>query len=147
MSRPKYWWYGTVVRTIREYPKLVGLKRDRQAQAVVANYGTRATLRNGQEVNVILPRGSAGTRTTEDVAMRTLSSREEADIDAVDRTLERLRHEKDGENILRAVVLVDWEGNSIEEAANAMHADESSVKRWRRKFIYRVARNMGYSTN
>lgn len=147
MSRPKYWWYGTVVRTIREYPKLVGRKRDRQAQAVVANYGTKTLLRNGQEVNVILPRSTGGARTTEDVAMRTLSSREETDIDAVDRALERLRLEKDGEDILRAVRLVDWEGNSIEAAAGILHADESSVKRWRRKFIYRVAKNMGYYTN
>lgn len=146
MSRPKYWWYGTVVRTIREYPRLVGLKRDKQVQAVVANYGTRTTLR-GEEVNVILPRSSAGTRTTEDVAMRTLSSREEADIDAVDLTIERLRLDKDGENILRAVMLVDWEGRSIEEAADILHADESSVKRWRRKFIYKAAKNMGYYPN
>ncbi|MGM9615704.1 MAG: hypothetical protein ACI4V3_05225 [Faecousia sp.] len=147
MSRPKYWWYGTVVRTIREYPRLVGLKRDKQAQAVVANYGTRTTLRSGKEVNVILPRSSAGTRTTEDVAMRTMSSREEADIDAVELTIERIRLEKDGENILRAVMLVDWEGASIEEAADILHADESSVKRWRRKFIYKAAKNMGYYPN
>lgn len=144
MSRPKYWWYTSVVKTIREYPKLIGMKRERQAQAVVANYGTKTKLSDGKEVNIILPGSPAGSRTTEEAAMRVLSEREEADINAVNLAIETIALCRDGERILRAVALVDWERSSIEAAADILHADVSTVKRWRREFIYKTAKNMGY---
>ncbi len=146
MSRPKYWWYASVVRTIRAYPALTARKRAVQEQAMVANYGTRAVLQSGKEVNVLLPRSCRGSRTTEDAALRTLSAREEADLDAVERAIERMRGRKDGDMILAAVRLVDWEGHSVQAAAERIPAAVSSVKRWRRRFIYAVAKNMGYLT-
>ena len=126
MSRPKYWWYGNVVRTIRNYPALRQAKDALQAVSATANYSG-------------MPEGSGG-RTTEESALRQLSPREESDLDAVGRALERVSDE------VRAVVrLYHWKGvRNFETVGDLLHMSRNTAKRRNSRFVFEVARNMGY---
>ena len=126
MSRPKYWWYGNVVRTIRNYPALREAKDALQTVSVTANYSG-------------MPGGSGG-RKTEDSALRQLSPREESDLDAVEQALERVSDE------VRAVVrLYHWKGvRNFETVGDLLHMSRNTAKRRNSRFVFEVARNMGY---
>lgn len=126
MSRPKYWWYGNVVRTIRNYPALRQAKDALQTVSATANYSG-------------MPGGSGG-RTTEESALRQLSPREESDLDAVERALERVSDE------VRAVVrLYHWKGvRNFETVGDLLHMSRNTAKRRNSRFVFEVARNMGY---
>ena len=126
MSRPKYWWYGNVVRTIRNYPALREAKDALQAVSATANYSG-------------MPGGSGG-RTTEESALRQLSPREESDLDAVEQALERVSDE------VRAVVRLDhWKGvRNFETVGDLLHMSARTVRRRNSRFVFEVAKNMGY---
>ena len=126
MSRPKYWWYGNVVRTIRNYPALRQAKDALQAVSVTANYSG-------------MPGGSGG-RKTEDSALRQLSPREESDLDAVEQALERVSDE-----VRDVVRLYHWKGvRNFETVGDLLHMSRNTAKRRNSRFVFEVARNMGY---
>ena len=126
MSRPKYWWYGNVVRTIRNYPALRQAKDALQTVSVTANYSG-------------MPGGSGG-RKTEDSALRQLSPREESDLDAVEQALERVSDE-----VRDVVRLYHWKGvRNFETVGDLLHMSRNTAKRRNSRFVFEVARNMGY---
>ncbi len=126
MSRPKYWWYGNVVRTIRNYPALRQAKDALQAVSATANYSG-------------MPGGSGG-RKTEDSALRQLSPREESDLDAVEQALERVSDE-----VRDVVRLYHWKGvRNFETVGDLLHMSRNTAKRRNSRFVFEVARNMGY---
>ena len=126
MSRPKYWWYGNVVRTIRNYPALRQAKDALQTVSATANYSG-------------MPGGSGG-RTTEESALRQLSPREESDLDAVERDLERVSDE-----VRDVVRLYHWKGvRNFETVGDLLHMSRNTAKRRNSRFVFEVARNMGY---
>ena len=126
MSRPKYWWYGNVVRTIRNYPALREAKDALQTVSVTANYSG-------------MPGGSGG-RKTEDSALRQLSPREESDLDAVEQALERVSDE-----VRDVVRLYHWKGvRNFETVGDLLHMSRNTAKRRNSRFVFEVARNMGY---
>lgn len=126
MSRPKYWWYGNVVRTIRNYPALRQAKDALQAVSATANYSG-------------MPGGSGG-RTTEESALRQLSPREESDLDAVEQALERVSDE-----VRDVVRLYHWKGvRNFETVGDLLHMSRNTAKRRNSRFVFEVARNMGY---
>ena len=126
MSRPKYWWYGNVVRTIRNYPALRQAKDALQTVSATANYSG-------------MPGGSGG-RATEESALRQLSPREESDLDAVERALERVSDE-----VRDVVRLYHWKGvRNFETVGDLLHMSRNTAKRRNSRFVFEVARNMGY---
>ena len=70
MSKPRYWWYGNVCRTIGEYPKLSRQVRDMSRQKITPGYSSQ-------------PGGQSSGRAVEDIAVRVLSSREYEDYTAI----------------------------------------------------------------
>ena len=70
MSKPRYWWYGNVCRTIGEYPKLSRQVRDMSRQKITPGYSSQ-------------PGGQSSGRAVEDIAVRVLSSREYEDYTAL----------------------------------------------------------------
>jgi len=127
MSRPRYWWYGNVLRVIRNYPALRAAKDAAQSVSTTANYsGT--------------PGGSSGSRKTENSALRQLSPREEDDLAAVENAMERVSGE-----VLEVVRLYHWKGVRNFETVGAMlHMSRNTAKRRNSRFVLEVARNMGY---
>lgn len=132
MSKPKYWWYGNVLRTIRHYPILAEVKADKQGQSVTANYSG-------------MPKGGGAGRTTENCAVRQLSPREEEELDAVRMAIDDIGRQRDGGEILKIVKLVDWEKtHTVDGSAMELHMHVNTAKSRRSRFIRAVAKNMKY---
>lgn len=128
MSRPKYWWYGNVLRVIRNYPALRAAKDAAQSVSTTANYNYSG-----------LPGASAG-RKTENSALRQLSPREEEDLAAVENAMERVSGE-----VLEVVRLYHWKGvRNFETVGDLLHMSRNTAKRRNSRFVWEVARNMGY---
>lgn len=126
MSRPRYWWYGNVVRVIRNYPALRDMKNIVQTTSTTANYSG-------------VPGGSGG-RKTESTALRQLSPREEADLEAVELAMERVSSE-----VLDVVRLYHWKGvRNFETVGSLLHMSRNTAKRRNCRFVWEVARNLGY---
>lgn len=77
--------------------------------------------------------------------MRNLSPADERELNAVEKTIENMRHQKDGADALRIVEMVDFKHTHlIRGAANVCHVSESTAKHLRQRFLYDVAQNLGY---
>ncbi len=127
MSRPRYWWYGNVLRVIRNYPALRAAKDAVQSVSTTANYSGA-------------PGGSGGSRRTENSALRQLSPREEDDLDAVERAMERVSDE-----VLEVVRLYHWKGvRNFETVGYRLHISPRTARRRNGRFVWEVAKNMGY---
>lgn len=133
MSRPKYWWYGNVCRTIREYPELKRIVRDASQQKITPGYAAASG-------------GRSSGRAVEDLTTRILSMREYADYSAVQAAINAARTWRDGADVLEIVRLSMWTRpqESIESAARYAHVSTSTAKRMRGRFIDAAARELGY---
>lgn len=125
--RDKFRWYGLVVKIIRNYPEMK-----------LAKEAMRSVSHSDDGIH------TQASRTTENIALRMLSEREEQDLDAVEKAIEDIGRSRDGGTILRIVDLVDWQGNKVEQAAIRLYMHRNTAARYRRMFIYEVAKNLGY---
>lgn len=132
MSRPGYWWYYNVARAIKSYPNLARAKGEVQATSMTANYSG-------------MPKNQNPGRTTENSAIRQLAPREEEDLYAVKLAIEDMRFLEDGEEVLMVVELYHWKGvHNFDTIGDMLHMGSSTAKRRNAKFVYEVAKNMGY---
>lgn len=132
MSRPKFWWYRNVEQVVKNYPMLRQRKKEKQAQSVVADYSG-------------MPRAGGANRKTESVALRQLSPREESDLAAVEDAIELLGRDELGREILLVVEYYHWRGiRNFDEVAYLLHMSRRTCERRNSRFIYEVARNLGY---
>lgn len=133
MSKPRYWWYGNVCRTISEYPKLEQQVRDMSGQKITPSYSASAG-------------GRSSGRAVEDIVVHVLSSREYADYVAVRAAVDTARTWRDGADVLEVVRLSmwGWPRESIESAARRVHVSASTAKRMRGRFVYAAAKELGY---
>ena len=95
MSKPRYWWYGNVCRTICEFPKLDRQVRDMSRQKITPGYSAQ-------------PGGHSSGRAVEDIAVRVLSSREYEDYAAVQAAINTAQTWRDGADVLEIVRLHAW---------------------------------------
>lgn len=132
MSKPRYWWYGNVCRTIGEYPKLSRQVRDMSRQKITPGYSSQ-------------PGGQSSGRAVEDIAVRVLSSQEYRDYEAVSRAIGAARTWRDGETVLAVVDAHSW-GDRLrfDEVGRKLYISTSTAKRMHSRFVYEVARNIGY---
>lgn len=132
MSRPKFWWYSNVVRAIRCYPVLERAKADKQTPSIVANYSG-------------MPRGGGTSRTTEQCAARGLSEQEEAVIDAIRLAIAEFENRPNGRDVINVVNLYHWkQRGNFDFIGGKLHIGKRTVERYNSRFIYAVARNLGY---
>ena len=132
MSKPKYKWYSNVVRAIRYYPTLKASKDATQLTSTTAGYSG-------------MPHGSGTSRTTECAALRTLSPREEEELDAIELAVQQIGRKYDGQEILKIIEMVDWrKTHTVEGAGMVLFKDKNTTQRLRAKFVYAVAKNMRY---
>lgn len=136
MSKPKYWWYWNVCRTIGEFPKLDRQVRDMSRQKITPGYSAQ-------------PGGRSSGRAVEDIAVRVLSSREYEDYAAVQAAINTAQTWRDGADVLEIVRLHAWiwPRESLESAARRAHVSQSTAKRMYSRFVYEAARELGYRKN
>lgn len=136
MSKPKYWWYWNVCRTIGEFPKLDRQVRDMSRQKITPGYSAQ-------------PGGRSSGRAVEDIAVRVLSSREYEDYAAVQAAINTAQTWRDGADVLEIVRLHAWiwPRESLESAARRVHISQSTAKRMYSRFVYEAARELGYRKN
>lgn len=136
MSKPRYWWYWNVCRTIGEFPKLDRQVRDMSRQRITPGYSAQ-------------PGGKSSGRAVEDIAVRVLSSREYEDYAAVQAAINTAQTWRDGADVLEIVRLHAWiwPRESLESAARRVHVSQSTAKRMYRRFVYEAARELGYRKN
>lgn len=133
MSKPKYWWYWNVCRTIGEFPKLDRQVRDMSRQKITPGYSAQ-------------PGEHSSGRAVEDIAVRVLSSREYEDYAAVQAAINTAQTWRDGADVLEIVRLHAWiwPRESLESAARRVHVSQSTAKRMYSRFVYEAARELGY---
>ena len=136
MSKPRYWWYWNVCRTIGEFPKLDRQVRDMSRQKITPGYSSQ---QGGQSYG----------RAVEDIAVRVLSSREYEDYAAVQAAINTAQTWRDGADVLEIVRLHAWiwPRESLESAARRVHVSQSTAKRMYSRFVYEAARELGYRKN
>lgn len=134
MSKPRYWWYGNVCRTIGAFPKLDQQVRDMSRQKTTPGYSSQ-------------PGGRSSGRAVEDITERVLSSQEYRDYEAVSRAINTARTWRDGASVLAVVSAHTW-GKRLrfDEIGRAMYMSTASAKRLHQRFVYEVAREMGYKS-
>ena len=133
MSKPRYWWYWNVCRTIGEFPKLDRQVRDMSRQKITPGYSSQQG-------------GQSSGRAVEDIAVRVLSSREYEDYAAVQAAINTAQTWRDGADVLEIVRLHAWiwPRESLESAARRVHGSQSTAKRMYSRFVYEAARELGY---
>ena len=136
MSKPRYWWYWNVCRTIGEFPKLDRQVRDMSRQKITPGYSSQQG-------------GQSSGRAVEDIAVRVLSSREYEDYAAVQAAINTAQTWRDGADVLEIVRLHAWiwPRESLESAARRVHVSQSTAKRMYSRFVYEAARELGYHKN
>lgn len=133
MSKPRYWWYGNVCRTVGEFARLSQRVQDMRQQKITPGYSAQAG-------------GKSSGRAVEDIAVRVISSREYEDYAAIQSAIDTARTWRDGQDVLEVVRLHSWAWprESLESAARRVHVSASTAKRMYRRFVYEAARAMGY---
>lgn len=117
-----------MVRIVRYYPEL----RDRKEELRKAGHDESGV-------------HSSASRTTENIALRLLSPREEEELYAVETAIEDVGRMRDGREILRIIELVDWTKRcTIQGAAALLHMDRNTCASRRGRFLHAVAQNLKY---
>lgn len=132
MSKYKHWWRPNVERAIKQYPMLCEKKKDLQAASMTANYNA-------------MPSGNEPSRTTENLGTRFLSEQEEKILFSVGRAIDEIMRQRDGEDVMRIVTLVDFkQTHTVDGAAIALYMHRNTAACRRTRFIDLVGKYMGY---
>jgi hypothetical protein len=133
MSKPRYRWYTIAQRVLRDYPDLYRRRAELREQRVTAGYSGA-------------PGGSGDPRKTEATVLKQLGSRDEEELEAVLQTINTASKWPNGEETLRMVEMVDWKRtHTVRGAEIALELGDSAGRDLRRKFIYELAKNLGYN--
>lgn len=134
MSRPRHWWHGNVCRVIAAYPHIRLRVQDMERQKLTASFSG-------------MPHGGGSARSVEDIALRTVSSREYSDYIAVGLAIDEALTWADGKDVLDVVRLYDWERSAMtfELIAYKLHISERTARRMHGRFVYCVAKKLGYT--
>ena len=128
-------WRKDTRAVIRRYPELKRRERDLKDSSAVANYGERAKIGN-EIVNVILPGGGTASRTTEDIALRSLPPDDQRALDAVSNAIETTMRYRNGDLRVRIIDMVYWrQTHTLEGAALAVHVSPQTAQEWNSAFI------------
>lgn len=134
MSRPRYWWWGTVKALIRQYPEMQKVIQDQLPAAATARYGQQT------------PHSGSG-RALEDTAIKRLSDSETRDYEAVRAAIRETAKMSNGEARLAIIDLVYWkQTHNIQGAGMATGYSKKQAERFCADFILLVAFYQGRIT-
>lgn len=132
MSKPRFWWYYSVVAAIAQYRNMVDIIKDKESQSLIAIYSST-------------PRSGGVSRSTENAAIRTLSAREYEEYMAIKYAVEAVLQMPEGREIIQVVSLYHWDKlKNFELIADKLHISERTARRRNSQFVYLVAKNMRY---
>lgn len=132
MSKPRYWWYTNVCKVIVAYPELRDRVKEMREQKIVPAYSAA-------------PKTAGDGRGIENIALRVLSSREYKDFEAVRMALNEAATWEDGSMVMEVVAAHAWNDRlRFEETGRKLFISASTAKRLYQRFVYTVARNLGY---
>lgn len=134
MSRPRYKWWGYVKNMIRAYPGLKKEYDDLHEQSVTPNLSG-------------MPGGGEVSRGTENIALRELSGPNQAEYDAVRKTIAITEHMRTGADRLKLMDLVFWKNShTLQGAAMVVHVSYDTAINYHGDFIMMAAYFRGLIT-
>lgn len=133
MSKYRHWWRPNVERILKYYPYLKARQNEAKTPRVTAVYGP-------------VVGGNGRHRGTEEIAIKSpLNAKEEEVVAAIDKTIEEIKRQRDGETVLRIVEMVDFKrSHTIEGAAMALYMHRVTASDKRTRFIDGVGKNLGW---
>ena len=133
MSKPRYWWWGSIQNALRAYPRL---KQQYEAPNVAV------TARYAEGVS----HGSDPGRTTETAALERLYDGDYQIYLAITAAVEETERMTNGRDRLRIIELIYWKRywKTIEGAAYEVGYSKDRAKEMHTEFIRLVGHHMGY---
>lgn len=123
MSKPRYGWWSYAKDMIRRYPLLQKEYNSLLEQSIVPQYSG-------------MPGGSGESRKVEAVALRTLPSPYQKELESVECAVRYTQAFDDGAERVKLISLVYWrQTHTLEGAALKCHVDYSTARRWNRDFV------------
>lgn len=131
MSKPRYDWWSYVKGMIRRYPALAEEYRELHRPSLMPDYSG-------------MPRSKGESRSMESLAIRELPGTRQREYEAVRRAVETTERMRSGEQRLRIIRLVLFDGShTLHGAALSIPVSYRQAKTYQQEFIYLVARNYG----
>lgn len=133
MSKPRYWWWGSVQNALRAYPRL---KQQYEAPNVAV------TARYAEGVG----RNSAPGRTTETAALERLYDGDYKVYLAIKAAIDETAQMETGQARLKLIELIYWKRywKTIEGAAYEVGYSKDRAKELHTEFVRLVGHYMGY---
>lgn len=131
MSKARYDWWSYVKGMIRRYPQLC-----QEYEALHTTAVTTACMG--------LPRAAGDGRGLERAAIRELPTNRQREYEAVRRAIAYTQQQDNGQERLKIIRLVLWQGTrNLEGAAMEVPCAGITAKRWHGEFILTVAKFYG----
>lgn len=133
MSKPRFPWWSTAVRMVRNYPIWKEKHDELHAQSCVADMGG-------------MPSGSEVSRKTENIALRQLPRAIQNEYDAVSLAIEITLLMPDGEKRVDLIRRMYWLGKklNVTDVVPQIPVAEATGWRWHSTFIHLVGECAGY---
>lgn len=133
MSKPRYLWWGYILKVIRAYPERKKEYEALHEQSVTANLSG-------------MPGSGSVSRRTEDIATRELPRTKQKEFDAVKQAIEITKRMKNGNMRLKMIEHIYWKNTklSVAGAAAAVGYSEDRGKQIHKEFVRLVAERYGY---
>lgn len=129
MSSPRSRWWSTARRCVDDYPQL-------KVQHDLLHEALGAADMSG------MPRGGGASRSTENIALRTMSREDELAYDAVTCAINHTMQLTDGEKRIELIRLTHWSNRrmTVEGAGRLIGWASASAKRKHSDFIWVVVK-------
>lgn len=133
MSNPRYAWWSTAVRMVRNYPIWKAQYNELHSQSCVAEMSG-------------MPKGGNVSRTTENIALLQLPPAIQNEYDAVTRAVDITSLMPDGERRVELIRRMYWKGKKLDinDVIVQVGVAEATGKRWHGAFIQLVGECAGY---
>ena len=133
MSKPRYPWWSTAVRMVRNYPTWKRQHDELHSQSCVAELSG-------------MPHSGNVSRTTENIALQQLPPAIQNEYDAVTRAIDITMLLPDGEKRVELIRRMYWKGKKLDitDVVAHIHVAEATGKRWHGAFIQLVGECAGY---
>lgn len=133
MSSPRYDWWQSAVWAIRNYP---ARKREHDELHSVQLSAPMSGMPSGSDVS----------RTTENIALKTMAPAKQREYDAVTRALDITRLLPLGDHRVELIQRMYWSGKklNINQVVYQIGISDITGKRWHARFVRQVGECLGY---
>lgn len=131
MKRKRYSWWPYIKTVVRRYPDMKHEFNELIRPRITTSYSMAAGGSN------------QASRTTENTALRILSSGTVQELEAIEKTIRHTKELTDGEDRMKLIDLVYWrQSHNLHGAALKLNISYATAKRWNENFFLNVARRL-----